>query len=212
MGLPERISYPHNEPSSGLVPGCDQDLFRTPRVINVDQSKQFTTSRAQGLSSVVERNVSKLIERREQERRRAGFHERLALRVSRFAGSFIFVYLHAAFFGGWILINALPTPIPKFDPSLVVLAMFASVEAIFLSTFVLITQNRMSAEAEKRAELDLQISLLAEHEITRLIVLVSELARKAGVEQTGDRELDELKQDVAPEEVLDHIEERRASE
>jgi uncharacterized membrane protein len=83
--------------------------------------------------------------------------------------------------------------------------MFASVEAIFLSTFVLITQNRMAAEADKRAELDLQISLLAEHEITRLIMLVGALAEHAGIEVPRAEELDELKRDVAPEKVLDRI-------
>jgi uncharacterized membrane protein len=65
-----------------------------------------------------------------------------------------------------------------FDPSFVVLAMFASVEAIFLSTFVLISQNRMNAQADKRAELDLQVSLLTEHEVTRLITLVTLWRRK----------------------------------
>jgi uncharacterized membrane protein len=87
--------------------------------------------------------------------------------------------------------------------------MVASVEAIFLSTFILITQNRMSAAAEKRAELDLQISLLAEHEVTKLAALLSAIADRLGVETDVDAEVDELKQDVAPEAVLDEIEERR---
>ena len=60
-----------------------------------------------------------------------------------------------------------------------ILAMVASVEAIFLSTFILITQNRMSAAADKRAELDLQISLLAEHEVIKLAAL-SSVERRAG--------------------------------
>jgi uncharacterized membrane protein len=85
------------------------------------------------------------------------------------------------------------------------LAMFASVEAIFLSTFVLITQNRMSTQSEQRAELDLQINLLAEHEVTRLIALAEKIARKLGVD-VSVAELDELKQDVAPDRVLDEIE------
>jgi uncharacterized membrane protein len=55
--------------------------------------------------------------------------------------------------------------IPQFDPSFVILAMAASVDAIFLSIFVLISQNRMAAAADKRAELDLQINLLSEHDI-----------------------------------------------
>ena len=68
--------------------------------------------------------------------------------------------------------------IPQFDASFVTLAMMASVEDIFLSTFILITQNRMASVADKRAELDLQISLLAEHEVTRLVTLVSAMAER----------------------------------
>jgi uncharacterized membrane protein len=85
--------------------------------------------------------------------------------------------------------------------------MFASVEAIFLSTFVLINQNRMAAADDKRAELDLQISLLAEHEITRLITMVKALCENAGIEPPKADELAELQRDVAPEKVLDRIEE-----
>ena len=84
--------------------------------------------------------------------------------------------------------------------------MAASVEAIFLSTFILITQNRMAAQAEKRAELDLQISLLAEHEITRVVTLVAAIAERLGIEASHDPELAELKQNVAPEQVLDKME------
>ena len=85
--------------------------------------------------------------------------------------------------------------------------MIASVEAIFLSTFVLISQNRMAAAADKRADLDLQISLLAEHEVTRLVTLVSAIADRMGVKTEADRELDEITRDVAPEAVLDELEE-----
>ena len=92
------------------------------------------------------------------------------------------------------------------DPSFVVLAMVASVEAIFLSTFVLITQNRISRAAEKRADLDLQISLLAEHEITKIAELVAAMAERMGVESASSSEIAEIKQDVAPEVVLDELE------
>jgi uncharacterized membrane protein len=99
--------------------------------------------------------------------------------------------------------------VPLFDPSLVILAMVASVEAIFLSTFILISQNLISVAADKRADLDLQISLLSEHEVTKLIALVSSIADHMGVRTEVDPEVDELKQDVAPEAVLDEIEERK---
>src|SRR5438093_2408734 len=94
-----------------------------------------------------------------------------------------FVYLHLIIFGLWIIINLGWIPfLPAFDPTFVVLAMAASVEAIFLSTFVLISQNRMQALAEKRAELDVQISLLAEHEVTQMMSLLDAIAKRLGVE------------------------------
>ena len=65
--------------------------------------------------------------------------------------------------------------------------MVASVEAIFLSTFVVISQNRMAAAADKRVDLDLQVSLLAEHEVTRLVTLVLGIADRMGVENRDRR-------------------------
>jgi uncharacterized membrane protein len=162
---------------------------------------------AHGLSPVLERNIRALQLRRQQEEREATAQERLAEAITRFTGSMRFVYLHLAIFGIWILANLGWVPgMPAWDPSFVVLAMVASVEAIFLSTFVLISQNRMAAAADKRADLDLQISLLAEHEVTRLVTLVSGIADQLGVRTEADTDLDEITQDVAPDAVLDELE------
>ena len=159
------------------------------------------------MAHAVERNIRALLERRRAEERQRKLKDRIADAITRFAGSMAFVYLHLVLFGAWIVINLPWVPMPKFDPSFVVLAMFASVEAIFLSTFVLITQNRMAALADKRADLDLQVSLLAEHEITRILVLVSSIAERLGIDQAEQPDLMELKKDIAPEQVLDTIEE-----
>ena len=160
-----------------------------------------------GLSPVLERNIQALQLRRQREEKEATVEERLAEAVTRFTGSMRFVYLHLAFFGFWIVANLGWVPgVPAWDPSFVVLAMVASVEAIFLSTFVLISQNRMAAAADKRADLDLQISLLAEHEVTRLVPLVSGIANRMGVKTEADADLEEITQDVAPEAVLDELE------
>jgi uncharacterized membrane protein len=70
--------------------------------------------------------------------------------------------------------------------------MVASVEAIFLSTFVLISQNRMAATANKRSGFDLQVNLLAEHEVTRLVTLVLGIAGRMGVETKADADLEEI--------------------
>jgi uncharacterized membrane protein len=159
-----------------------------------------------GLAQVVERNIRALLVRHHQERQQAGWQERLADAITSFTGSMSFVYLHLAIFGLWIIMNLPGVPLPHFDPTFVVLAMVASVEAIFLSTFILITQNRMTAQAEKRVDLDLQISLLAEHEVTRLITLTTAIAERLGIDACRDPELAELAQDVAPEQVLDTME------
>jgi uncharacterized membrane protein len=90
--------------------------------------------------------------------------------------------------------------------------MLASVEAIFLSTFILISQNRMSTAEARRADLDLQISLLAEHEITRVLQLVARIAEKLGLEEASAAELAELKRDVAPDKVLEKIEKETVTE
>ena len=163
--------------------------------------------RPPGLTPVLERNIRSLQLRRAREEAQATSEERIAQAMTRFTGSMLFVYLHLAAFGFWIVANLGWIPgVPSWDPSFVVLGMVASVEAIFLSTFVLISQNRMSAAADKRADLDLQINLLAEHEVTRLIALVSAIAGHMGLKTELDAEVGELKQDVAPEAVLDKIE------
>jgi len=156
---------------------------------------------------VLERNIRSLKERRMREERQAGAQERVADAITRFAGSMVFVYLHLVAFGFWIGVNAGLIPgVPRWDESFVVLGTTASVEAIFLSTFVLISQNRMAAAADKRADLDLQISLLAEHEVTKLTSLVSAIADRLDVRTEVDAELGEIQKDVAPEAVLDELE------
>ena len=159
---------------------------------------------------VVERNITALIERRKDDDRRRGAQDRAADAITRFAGSMTFVYIHLALYAGWILTNLGIVPglggLKGFDDGFTVLAMEASVEAIFLSTFVLISQNRIQALADKRADLDLQVSLLAEHEVTELIRMVRAMATRMGVAEARDPELDELVTDVAPETVLSHIE------
>ncbi len=111
---------------------------------------------------------------------------------------------HFLLFGGWLLVNSGVVPwIEPFDPfPFVMLAMFASVEAIFLTTFVLVSQNRMGALQERRAKLELQVNLLAEHEATRLIAMVDAIAERVGVPR---HDVEELKRDVRPEQVLDAL-------
>jgi uncharacterized membrane protein len=158
------------------------------------------------LTGVVERNIRTLLERRRADDHRRGWEDRLADGITRFTGSMRFVYLHLFVFGLWIVVNLPWSPLPRFDLSYVVLAMVASVEAIFLSTFILITPNRLTAQADKCADLALHISLVAEHKIPRLIRFVTAMARQMGIHTAEDPELAELAQDVAPDNVLNTLE------
>jgi len=63
------------------------------------------------------------------------------------------------------------------------------------------------AQADRRADLTLQISLLAEYEITRLITMVKEMAKTMGIKETDKSELEELAKDIAPEQVLEQLDE-----
>ena len=119
-----------------------------------------------------------------------------------------FVAIHLVVFGTWIAVNVGWIPfVPAWDESFIILGTTASIEAIFLSTFILISQNRMQAQDSKRADMDLQVGLLAEHEVTKIATLVAAIADRLEVKAEVRRaELEEIKRDVAPEAVLDRIE------
>ncbi len=159
------------------------------------------------MAGVVQRNIRALMEVRQREQRKRSLAERMADYVTAFAGSTYFVYLHALWFGVWLVLNSgAVEAIKPWDPyPFVMLAMIASVEAIFLSTFILITQNRMQQIADGRAELDLQISLLTEHELTRTVRMIDQVARKLGI-VLDEADLAEAKQDIDPKQVAQHIE------
>jgi uncharacterized membrane protein len=163
------------------------------------------------VAKVVERNIRSLLDQRKREELNKSAQERIADTITRFAGSMSFVYIHLCLFGIWIIWNLKLLGLKPFDESFVVLAMFASVEAIFLSTFVLISQNRASIQSDKRADLDLQVSLLAEHEVTHLIKLVRAIAQKMEIED-DKAELDELVQYIRPETMMETMDKKKKDE
>jgi len=105
--------------------------------------------------------------------------------VSRFAGSEFFILLHIVWFTVWIALNAKVFPgLRAFDPyPFNFLTMIVSLEAILLTAFVMISQNRMSRQADKRAHLDLQVNLLAEAELTKALQMLDKISRRLGVHE-----------------------------
>ncbi len=172
------------------------------------QNKPASSSKKHNghLAKIIEQNIRTIINsRRVADSQRTG-EDRLADAITNFSGRMYFVYFHIVWFGIWILINQGYFGIKPFDPyPFGLLTMIVSLEAIFLSTFVLISQNRLSAEADRRADLDLQIGLLAEHELTRVLRMLDQIQDRMGIENDSDRELRDLEKNVHPEDVLAEI-------
>src|SRR5882762_9170278 len=129
------------------------------------------------------RRIAKL-EERQLQARSAG--ERVAGAVSRAAGTSAFAIAHLVWFTVWLLANSgLVRGLEPFDPfPFSLLTLIVSLEAIFLSIWILISQNQMTRQAERRAHLDLQINLLAEQESTATLRIVHDIAEHLGI---GDR-------------------------
>ena len=165
------------------------------------------------LAGVVHKNIASILEMRRAEERKKRPQEKFGDLLTKFFGSMLFVYVHVLWFGSWIVLNTGMLGTEPFDPyPFSFLTLVVSLEAIFLSTFVLISQNHAGKMAEKRAELDLQINMLAEHEITRLLHFVDAIADHLGVDAEEKPEVEELKKDVGPDQVLSELETREEME
>jgi uncharacterized membrane protein len=159
------------------------------------------------LSIIIERNIRTMIRLRLKAAEVRTFQNRLADTVTTFSGRMLFVYLHVVWFSAWILLNTGWLGSRPFDPfPYGLLTMVVSLEAIFLSTFVLISQNRLSEATEYRADLALHIGLLTEHELTRVLQMLDAIQDKMGIENDEDSDLADLEMETKPEDVLAEIE------
>ncbi len=129
--------------------------------------------------------------------------EKLADFMTRFFGSIGFLILNFAIFIFWILANANLIPgMPAFDPyPFNLLTTFVSLEAIILAIFVLISQNRTTKVDDLREETDLQLNLISEKEITKLMKMMALILKKSGVDLSEDPELREMMRPVSEEEI-----------
>lgn len=153
---------------------------------------------------VLNSNILRAVEIEEEQKAKQTPAERISNAIAAFAGSMIFVYIHVIWFGGWILANTILLRKP-FDPfPFTFLTLIVSLEAIFLSAFILISQNHETRLTERRNQLDLQINLLAERESTKTLELLREIAHKVGIDHK-DAEFDELTDQVDPRDLIKEI-------
>lgn len=166
-------------------------------------------------NDIIRRNISAISEVQRKEAGERSTRDRLADWITAFSGSMAFVYLHVVWFGLWVMLNVGLVHLPhvsEFDPyPFGLLTMVVSLEAIFLSTFVLISQNRMAKMGEQRAELDLHVNLLAEQKATKALEMLDQITTQLSTISrfnfTQDPEVAALKVSPEPQEVLDVIRE-----
>ncbi len=105
--------------------------------------------------------------------------------IAAFVGSIPFVLTQVGLVVLWVAVNmGLVPQLPAFDPyPFSLLSMVVSTEGVLLSAFVIMKQNRMGTIANRRAHLDLQVNLLTEREVTRLLQVSEEIAERLGLQQ-----------------------------
>lgn len=159
------------------------------------------------LSDVVENNIRTLLRLRAERSRARNLQDRLADGITYLSGRMAFVYFHVIWFAAWIGINTGRLGLNIFDPyPYGLLTMIVSLEAIFLSTFVLISQNRLSEEADRRADLDLHIGLLSEAEMTLALKMLHAIQKKLEIHTEDGLAIEDFLIATNPEDVLAEIE------
>lgn len=158
------------------------------------------------VEELTQQNVSAIVKLDEAARRHRSLADRLASAVAGFCGSMIFLWTHVGWFSAWVIVNTVPAW-QHFDPyPFTFLTFVVSLEAIFLSTFILISQNQETRLTERRNHLDLQINLLAEQENTKILNMLTSIAKTVGADVTGDPEAEVLEQATRPENLVEQIE------
>jgi uncharacterized membrane protein len=135
--------------------------------------------------------------------------ERVGDLFGAFVGSLGFIAVHIVVFSAWIAINVLHTGYRHFDPvPFPLLDTMVALEAIFLASFIVMRQSRLSRRSDEREHLMLQVLILAEKEVTAVLNLQGKLAAKAGLsEQSSTSEIAELSEATSIDDVARTIRE-----
>ena len=156
-------------------------------------------------------HIDSIVRQEEEALERRSSAERLADAVGVFAGSLLFIVLHLVLVIAWLLVNSGKIPGARpFDPyPFSLLGVIVAVEAVILSSFILMRQNRMMRRGELRDHLNLQVDLLAEKEITKVLQMVRAICGHMGLQDImGDKEIRELSQTTSIESLSQTLEDR----
>lgn len=155
---------------------------------------------------LTEKNVRMIVEHENSAKTSVSAGERVAVRVAAFCGSMTFVWLHVAWFSMWIFFNTSDWLAQHPDPfPFTFLTFLVSLEAIFLSAFIMISQNQETRLTEQRSHLDLQINLMTERENTQMLKMLQSIAAKIGAEFEADPDLSALQESTRPDRLMEQI-------
>ena len=161
----------------------------------------------QTVEELTKQNVQTVAQLEESSKAKRTRADRIAGAIAQFCGSMTFVWVHVFLFGGWIIINLMPG-ITHIDPfPFQLLSVITGLEAIFLSTFILINQNYETRVSERRNHLTLQLSLLSEQENTKMLTMLMRIGEKVGAQIDDDPTVQVLEQATRPEKLGEQIEE-----
>jgi uncharacterized membrane protein len=140
----------------------------------------------EGSPQLAEENIQAVAKLQKQAARRRTAGEKFADAVSAMVARESAVVVHVVWFGLWLLMNSGRVSFIKpFDPfPFTLLTTVVSLEAIFLTLFVLASQNRLTQEADRRAHLDLQVNILSEQEMTLVLRMLGELCERFDLRET----------------------------
>src|SRR6185437_9492016 len=155
-------------------------------------SKTDLVSRRNGrtVEELTEQNIAKVSKLEQAAREQRTSADRIAEYIANFCGSMTFVWVHVIWFGGWMLLNTIPGLRHVDQFPFTFLTLIVSLEAIFLSTFILINQNLETRISERRSHLDLQLNMLSEQENTKMIAILLAIAGKVGADLSHDPQLE----------------------
>jgi uncharacterized membrane protein len=156
-------------------------------------------------------HIDSIVRQEEEALERRSSSERVADAVGGFAGNFLFIVLHLVLLVAWLLINSGKIPSTRpFDPyPFSLLGVIVAVEAVILSSFILMRQNRMMRRGERRDHLNLQVDLLAEKEITKLLQMVRAICGHMGLQDImADKDIRDLSQNTSIESLSQTLEDR----
>jgi uncharacterized membrane protein len=141
-----------------------------------------TPAPARPLENPAADNIRAIVDLERQAIRDASFGERFGQTISEFVGSMRFVVLQIVAILVWMGWNSFGPAWWRFDPyPYGLLTFIVSLEGVLIATFVLVAQNRMSRQSDQRDHLNLQISMLAEQEMTLMLKLLRRISDRLGV-------------------------------